>query len=82
MDIYSAAIQQETGKLPEDVRVILIDRKGNAFKGEELTLGEEFVTIIKKVDDKRIKQVIKDVEKVAKEISEYYQLFLKLNGLM
>ena len=82
LDIYSAAIQQETGKLPEDVRVILIDRKGNAFKGEELTLGEEFVTIIKKVDDKRIKQVIKDVEKVAKEISEYYQLFLKLNGLM
>ena len=82
LDIYAAAIQQETGVLPEEVSVFLIDRTGNAFKGEPLRLGERYVTITKKVDDKRVKAVMNEVNKIAQEISEYYQLFLKLNGLM
>ena len=82
LDIYAAAIQQETGVLPEEVSVFLIDRTGNAFKGEPLRLGERYVTITKKVDDKRVKVVMNEVNKIAQEISDYYQLFLKLNGLM
>lgn len=82
LDIYAAAIQQETGLLPEEVSVFLIDRTGNAFKGEPLRLGERYVTITKKVDDKRVKAVMNEVNKIAQEISEYYQLFLKLNELM
>lgn len=82
LDIYAASIQQETGVLPEEVSVFLIDRTGNAFKGEPLRLGERYITITKKVDDKRVKAVMNEVNKIAQEISEYYQLFLKLNGLM
>ena len=82
LDIYAASIQQETGVLPEEVSVFLIDRTGNAFKGEPLRLGERYVTITKKVDDKRVKAVMNEVNKIAQEISEYYQIFLKLNGLM
>lgn len=82
LDIYAASIQQETGVLPEEVSVFLIDRTGNAFKGEPLRLGERYITITKKVDDKRVKAVMNEVNKIAQEISEYYQVFLKLNGLM
>lgn len=82
LDIYAASIQQETGVLPEEVSVFLIDRTGNAFKGEPLRLGERYITITKKVDDKRVKVVMNEVNKIAQEISEYYQVFLKLNGLM
>lgn len=82
LDIYAASIQQETGVLPEEVSVFLIDRTGNAFKGEPLRLGERYITITKKVDDKRVKVVMNEVNKIAQEISEYYQIFLKLNGLM
>jgi hypothetical protein len=82
LDIYAASIQQETGVLPEEVSVFLIDRTGNAFKGEPLRLGERYITITKKVDDKRVKVVMNEVNKIAQEISDYYQVFLKLNGLM
>lgn len=82
LDIYAAAIQQETGVLPEEVNVFLIDRTGNAFKGEPLRLGERYITITKKVDDKRIKKVLNEVNAIALEISECYKVFLKLNGLM
>lgn len=82
LDIYAAALEQEFGNLPESVIVYLIDRKGNAFQNEELVLGDGFITITKDVNPKRIEQVKKDILKTVKEISEYYQVFLKLNGLM
>jgi hypothetical protein len=80
LEIYSAALEQETGILPTSVMVILIDRTGNAFKGEELKLGDQFVTITKKIDEKRLKSVLKEVQLIAEEISSYYKIFLKLNN--
>ena len=82
LDIYAAAMQQETGSLPTDVKVILIDRTGNAFKGEELKLGKEFITITKDVTQERVDKVLKEVQEIAEEISAYYKLYLKLNGLI
>ena len=82
LDIYAAAMQQETGYLPTDVKVILIDRTGNAFKGEELKLGKEFITITKNVTQERVDKVLKEVQEIAEEISAYYKLYLKLNGLI
>lgn len=82
LDIYSAAILQDTGEIPESVCVYLIGRAGNAFKNEPLTLTKEFVTIIKQVDEKRINEVKSKVQKVAEEISEYYQTFLKVNQVI
>ena len=80
VEIYSAAIEQEEGVLPECGQVFLIGRKGNSFKGEELRLTREFATIDKEVNPERIKQVLAEVQKVAEEISSYYQTFLKLIG--
>ena len=79
LEIYSAGLQQETGVLPEEAKVFLIDRTGNAFKGEELKLGSSFISIEKTIDEDRIKEVLKDIDKIAVEISNSYKVFLKLN---
>lgn len=78
LDIYCAAIKQKYKKLPKKADVVLIQRDGNAFNGEELTLGEEFVVIPKKITMKRINEVKADINKVAEEISDHYKVFLKL----
>ena len=78
--LYAGAIKQETGKLPKNGSVILIQREGNAFRGEELTIGDRYVVIDKNISLKEVKKVISDVEKIAKEISDYYKVFLKLKG--
>jgi hypothetical protein len=80
--IYAAAIQQETGQLPSEAYVFLIERNGNAFKGEKLTLGDEFITIVKDVCQEKIDKVLKDVQVIAEEISNYYKLYLTLSNLI
>jgi len=77
--IYAAAIEQETGILPEQAHVELIERTGNAFRGEPLLLGKEVVEIPQDVSPERIEQVKEDVANVANEISEYYRVFNLLN---
>lgn len=81
LEIYSAAIQQEVGVLPSDVSVILIDRKGNPFKGEPLRVGDKFITITKDITQERIDDVLKDIDLVANDISDYYKVFLKLKEI-
>ena len=78
LKLYGEAIEQETGVYPYKLEVVLIGRKGNAFKGEPLELTREFITIPQVIDEKEIEHIKKDVVKVAKEISEYYKLFLRL----
>jgi len=82
LDIYAGAIKQETGVLPSDVKVFLIHRTGNAFKNERLKLGDRFVTITKNVTQERVDTVLKEVQEIALEISQYYKLYLSLNGLI
>lgn len=77
--IYAAAIKQDTGSLPKECSVVLIQRDGNAFAGEELTLGDEYTTIKKKVDTKVVNKVLTYVQETAEEISGLYEVFLKLN---
>ena len=81
LEIYAAAIQKETGHIPDNVSVILIGRKGNPFKPKEpLKLTRKFATITRKVDQAAIDRVLKEVQEAAEEISEAYQVFLKLKG--
>lgn len=80
LDIYAGAIEQETGTLPTDVKVVLIGRKGNAFKREKLTLNGEYAIIEKVVTPERVEQVKAECQAVAEEISSYYTTFLKLMG--
>jgi hypothetical protein len=81
LHIYAAALEQELGVLPETAKVVLIDRVGNAFKGEELKLGDTCVEIEKNISKEVIDKVLKDVQDTAEEISKYYEIFLKLNKL-
>lgn len=78
-DIYAAAVWKELGYLPKDVSVILIQRDGNAFAGEDLTLGREWVKIKRKCNKTTCSHAITEFKKVAKEISDYYKIFLSLN---
>ena len=79
LEIYAAALKQVSGVLPTKASVFLIDRTGNAFKGEELKLGKEFITITRDITEEKIKSVLEEVQLIAEEISSYYQVFLKLN---
>ena len=79
--IYALAIKQETGRLPEKTTIILYDRIGNAFKGEELKLGNEFWEIDLPVTEERCEEVMEKLNATVKKISDYYSVFLKLNQL-
>jgi len=75
LHLYAAAMRHEYGVLPDSAKVILIDRKGNAFQGEELKLGRDFSTIDKTLTDEVVDAVLADTQKVAEEISRYFTLF-------
>lgn len=80
LEIYSGALLQEFGRLPEKVSVVLIGRAGNAFKGEELTLTKEAAIIPKEIDLEAVERVKESIDKTVKEISDLYKAFLKLKG--
>ncbi len=82
LGIYAAAIEQETGTLPESAHVELIERTGNAFRGEPLELGTKVVKIPQDISAKKIAEIKKDVVKVANEISDYFAVFKYLNQPM
>lgn len=77
--LYAGAIEQETEVIPKDCGVILIDRKGNAFANEELTLGNEFWHIPLKVGREEVDNAIRMATEASESISREYEMFLKLN---
>jgi hypothetical protein len=79
--IYAGAIEEETGFLPTKGWVELIERTGNAFRGEELKLGTKVVVIPQDVSKEAVDKVKKNLIKVAKEISASYKVFNKLNSI-
>lgn len=80
--IYAGAIEQETGKLPKEAHVELIERTGNAFRGEPLALGKTVVKIPQDISPKKIEKVKKEVIKIATEIAEHYEVFNKMNSIL
>lgn len=79
--IYAGAIEQETGVYPDKGWVELIERTGNAFRGEELKLGKKVAIIPQDVSPEAIEKAKKNLIKVAKEISASYKVFNKLNSI-
>lgn len=73
--IYAAALEQETGFLPQEAFVELIERTGNPFKGEPLKIGEEIIRIQKNISPKRVQKACDDFLKTAKEIHHSYRIF-------
>lgn len=80
LQVYSAAIEQEMGVIPSDVKVILIGRVGNPFKGEKLKLDLKYREIVKEVSMESIIEVKKYVQETAEEISRLYVTFLRMKG--
>jgi len=78
--LYAAAIEQETGIIPEDCKVVLIGRSGNGFNNEELKLTKEHWIIELSVNKKEVENAIKVATEVSEQISKEYQLFKKLNS--
>lgn len=78
VDVYAAALRQEFGKLPEKGSVVIIDRAGNAFKGQELTLTGKAKIVERELSDERCDRVIEDFKAEAEKISNYYKVFNKL----
>lgn len=79
--IYAGAIEQETGVLPKKGWVELIERVGNAFKGEKLKLGKKVVVIPQDVSKEAVESVKEKIIKVAKDVSAHYKVFQKLNSI-
>lgn len=77
--IYALALEQQYGIMPERASVILIDRLGNPFKGEKLTVGAQWWEVEIPITKKELSCAKDLIYKTACEISEYYQLFNKLN---
>ncbi|AGO47866.1 hypothetical protein Phi40:1_gp001 [Cellulophaga phage phi40:1] len=80
--IYAGAIEQETGVLPLKGWVELIERNGNPFKGEQLTLGGSVVTIDQDVSREAVDAVKGRLIKVAEDISDHYKVFKALESLI
>lgn len=78
--LYALGIKQACGKLPRKGEVILIERMGNAYKGEKLTLGKQIITIPLQIDEASVKRTNEIVIEAAYEISKYYKVFNKLNN--
>jgi len=75
IQIYALAIEQETGTLPKEGSVILVERTGNAFKGEKLRLGTEYVEIPQDFSKEALDKVKSDIVKTVEDISDYWKAY-------
>lgn len=79
LQLYALGIKQQYGKVPKRAEVHAIERLGNAYKGEPLTVGNNINIIPIDISEERLTFAKETVERAAKEISDYYQIFLQLN---
>lgn len=77
--LYALGIKQSCGKLPKKVEVVLIERYGNAFKGEKLSVGKQITHIPIDISDAKLKYASDAVIEAAQEISKYWKTFQTLN---
>tara|TARA_R110000803_G_scaffold12771_1_gene36432 strand:+ start:84 stop:704 length:621 start_codon:yes stop_codon:yes gene_type:complete len=71
--LYALSLRQETGITPLEASVEFIRRKGNAFRGQALTVGDEVISIPVDISLERLKSVYWDTLNVAKEIEQFYK---------
>ena len=81
LDFYSMWVKQETGRLPNELEVCGIERKGNVFgltdRRDLLTVGEKVTYIPRETSEERCENVKNNLLKVVFEISDYYKIFKK-----
>ena len=82
--LYSIGIEQELGYYPDKIEVCCIERTGNPFKGggrSVLAVGNSHWMIEKKITKLIVNNINNLVTSTVNEISEYYTVFKKLNGI-
>ena len=81
LDVYALAIYKEKGFIP-NAELIIIEREGNAYKGgrKVLKVGKNVWTHEIKMNKQKLNNIEKAMRKTAKEISEYYKVYLKMTG--
>lgn len=81
LDIYAMAAKQITGKIPERLEVLCIERSGNGFRGGRsvLQVGNKFWNVHRSTTEERLKTIENKILTAVTEISEYYSVFKKLN---
>jgi hypothetical protein len=73
LQIYALALRQETGKFVKEATVEFIERSGNAFKGQQLSVApKEPIIIHQDISETKLKRVYWDTLRTAKEIEEFY----------
>lgn len=80
--LYAMGVKQMTGKLPDKLEIIGIERLGNAFRGEELVLGENYWVLNIPLTQERIDYTIDYVNRTALEISECYKVYKKISEIV
>jgi len=70
--LYALSLRQETGITPSLASVEFIRRKGNAFRGQALTVGDEVISIPVDISLERLKTVYWDTLNAAKQIEKFY----------
>lgn len=79
LNIYALEWMENKGIIPHRMELVTVERKGNPFKSEKLTVGENIWTkeyIVTKEELLILKQQIIDTVNL---ISEYYKIFTKIN---
>ena len=62
----------------KDCRVLMLGRKGNGSPNHPMRLSGETKYIPTPYDEKKVEEFLKGIDETVKEISEYYQTYLKL----
>ena len=76
LQLYALGIRQEKGFSPDVAQVIFMRREGNAFKGENLTLGsEDPITIDVDISIDRLLEVYDETLIIAQEIEKFCKQF-------
>ena len=76
--IYALAIEQETGSLPDEIKVVGIQRLGNPFKNEELRVGEGLYELPLELSEARLEYAKKVITQTAQEMSSHYKAFCSM----
>lgn len=82
LNLYSAYVKQETGKLPERAEVVAIERFGSCHglinRRDKLSVGNEIWPIDKTPTEEEVEKSMNSLLKVVFDISDYYKVFKKL----
>jgi hypothetical protein len=78
LDIYALDTLKSKGYIPDLLEVVAIERLGNPFRNEELTVGDTIWVIERETSLQRLQEVEEYIRRTVNEISETYKLFLEL----